>query len=322
MYLAATSCPFPIYADPSRKLYDHLKMSRTLNLGPSKPEYMRKSMIATMALSIIQGLKMGTGATKGGDIKQVGGELLFESGEVKWCHRMRNTRDHAEVKVLKQVLGFEDEVDTGKTSAAAMVPLTGGPVPPLAPPATSTPRSASPAIAATTSSSPLTKESRRRSVDLKGMVHRLSGDWSRRTSSSNIHSHKPKDGRIAEEQSSGAGGVQTTQTTSSESPSGVATTPVTGTASVSSPATNGTVNGDTSANLESSSYVGHTRVVEKDGKLVPVGNREITPSATPATSIANGSVPAITSPEPPSAKTELAGSASSAGEPIAATAVA
>jgi hypothetical protein len=53
---------------------------------------------------------------KGGDLKQVGGEFLFEAAapgkrrddsdvQVTWCHRMRNTRDHAEVPIIRQVMG-------------------------------------------------------------------------------------------------------------------------------------------------------------------------------------------------------------------------
>ncbi len=59
-------------------------------------------------MSIGQGLKqIGSGlALKGGDQKQVGGEFLFEGGEVRWCHRMRNTRDHVEVPELREVLGL------------------------------------------------------------------------------------------------------------------------------------------------------------------------------------------------------------------------
>lgn len=41
-----------------------------------------------------------------GDYKQNGGEYLFEDGELKWCHRMKTTSDHAEVKELKEVLGL------------------------------------------------------------------------------------------------------------------------------------------------------------------------------------------------------------------------
>lgn len=64
-------------------------------------------------------------------MQQVGGEFLFESenreGEtpspaeenkelgdeveerVTWCHRMRNTRDHAEIPELREVLGLDPE---------------------------------------------------------------------------------------------------------------------------------------------------------------------------------------------------------------------
>lgn len=40
-----------------------------------------------------------------GDFWQVGGEFLFETdGHVSWCHRMRNTRDHAELDQLRKEL--------------------------------------------------------------------------------------------------------------------------------------------------------------------------------------------------------------------------
>lgn len=69
----------------------------------------------------------------GGAPRQVGGEFLFEGGKVLWCHRMRNTRDHAEIPELKQHLGLlpssaeddemspqeeEDEVATTTTTTA------------------------------------------------------------------------------------------------------------------------------------------------------------------------------------------------------------
>ncbi|KAE8449854.1 hypothetical protein EG329_007331 [Mollisiaceae sp. DMI_Dod_QoI] len=144
MYQRETSCPFPIYADPTKKLYDELGMMRTLDLGP-RPEYQRKQLWSMMLASFVQSLKMlkGGKALKGGDYHQVGGEFLFEpidltspvtspeeqqkelgdkKGEegmlemgkveekhVTWCHRMRNTRDHAEIPELMEVLGFEGE---------------------------------------------------------------------------------------------------------------------------------------------------------------------------------------------------------------------
>jgi hypothetical protein len=127
MYQEATGCPFPIYADPSKHLYSELGMTRTLALG-KRPEYQRRSMFMAITQSVIQGLKqMKTGlVTKAGDVHQVGGEFLFEpigdlsanattplteNGEeekkVTWCHRMRNTRDHAEIPELREVLGLD-----------------------------------------------------------------------------------------------------------------------------------------------------------------------------------------------------------------------
>jgi AhpC/TSA antioxidant enzyme len=134
MYQEATGCPFPIYADPTKQLYNELGMIRTLALG-SRPEYMRKSMIYSMARSVIQGLKQIKGGLriKAGDIQQVGGEFLFEpvgdmtvspmvtpiqeDGEEKkitWCHRMRNTRDHAEIPEIREVLGFNGAGISGR----------------------------------------------------------------------------------------------------------------------------------------------------------------------------------------------------------------
>jgi len=107
MYTETTGCPFPIYADPTRKLYDTLGMTRTLDLG-KKPEYTNAGLFATTVQSIVQGLKSGRQVMNGGDYKQVGGEFLFENGQVIWCHRMRNTRDHAEIPELRKLLGLDD----------------------------------------------------------------------------------------------------------------------------------------------------------------------------------------------------------------------
>ncbi|KXH51607.1 hypothetical protein CNYM01_06369 [Colletotrichum nymphaeae SA-01] len=152
MYLQETGCPFPVYTDPTRRLFDTLGMTRTLALG-ARPAYMRKSMLKSAAESVFQGLKQVKSglATKSGDHRQVGGEFLFEplelvtpvstpyaerqieeamtskknsidnkegiDGEggddfepeekrVTWCHRMRSTRDHAEIPELMEILGL------------------------------------------------------------------------------------------------------------------------------------------------------------------------------------------------------------------------
>lgn len=170
MYASETGCPFPIYADPTRKLYQELGMVKTLALG-QRPAYMNKSLLKSSLDSIFQGVKqIKSGlAIKGGDQRQIGGEFLFEPTDIRspdgspvqefdrklrldnnhtggdqekpstqgrskqhsrttsvtdndndeieephlveekkvtWCHRMRTTRDHAEIPELMEVLGL------------------------------------------------------------------------------------------------------------------------------------------------------------------------------------------------------------------------
>lgn len=181
MYASETGCPFPIYADPTRRLYQELGMVKTLALG-QRPAYINKSLLKSSLDSIFQGVKqIKSGlAIKGGDQRQIGGEFLFEPVDIRgppaaddspvqefdttvgdgvgdkeknanteaaavggggnnnnnnnkhsrttsvtdndndeieephlveekkvtWCHRMRTTRDHAEIPELMEVLGL------------------------------------------------------------------------------------------------------------------------------------------------------------------------------------------------------------------------
>lgn len=107
MYAQETGCPFPMYADPTRRLYHMLGMTSSLNPGKT-PEYMQRSFMSMAVRSFIQELKSGRNMLSGGDFRQVGGEFLFQNGKVTWCRRMRNTRDHAEVPVVRQQLGLDD----------------------------------------------------------------------------------------------------------------------------------------------------------------------------------------------------------------------
>ncbi|KAF2083604.1 hypothetical protein K490DRAFT_51246 [Saccharata proteae CBS 121410] len=112
-YKKMTGCPFPIYADPTRKLYKSLGMSWSLNIGTKRPEYM--SEIAPPAWLAGQLKQVGTVEKKkrgqgfrGGNWLQIGGEFLFEDGDVIWCHRMKNYRDHTEITVLRRLLEVDD----------------------------------------------------------------------------------------------------------------------------------------------------------------------------------------------------------------------
>lgn len=105
-YISNTNCSFPIYADPSRKLYETLGMTCSLSQGSKKPDYQVSSLMGVVGKSLVQVVSSGTGAFKGGHQSQNGGEFLFENDKVTWCHRMRNTRDHTEIPLLRQILGF------------------------------------------------------------------------------------------------------------------------------------------------------------------------------------------------------------------------
>ena len=88
-------------------------MTKTLSLGKKDPDYIQHSLLAGAWQSVIQGIKrIGEGdVLKAGDMRQVGGEFLLEfdgsKEKVTWCHRMRNTRDHAEIDELKGVIGLD-----------------------------------------------------------------------------------------------------------------------------------------------------------------------------------------------------------------------
>jgi hypothetical protein len=105
-YKQRTGTPFPIYCDPSRKLYVKLGMTSSLSMGDEKPDYIKTSILNGTLKSMGNMLTAGTGIWKGGDFSQNGGEWVFVDGNLEWCHRMQHTRDHAEVEDLGKVLGY------------------------------------------------------------------------------------------------------------------------------------------------------------------------------------------------------------------------
>lgn len=134
-YAETTACPYPIYAEPTKKLYHELGMCRTLDLGPTRPEYQQKSMASMMLSSVSQATRAGRNAFKGGDFSQVGGEFLLQGAappqtqdaacepagpDVVFCHRMRNTRDHVQVPVLRHVLGLPEEAAPVRKKRASL----------------------------------------------------------------------------------------------------------------------------------------------------------------------------------------------------------
>lgn len=116
-YKKFTGCPWPIYADPSRILFKKLGMKIGFSVGRKNPEYMGKFGLLTASAeelkTLRKSLKDANGIRKrdllrGGHPMQIGGEFLFENGEVLWCHRMTNYRNHAEIKQLRDLLQLEE----------------------------------------------------------------------------------------------------------------------------------------------------------------------------------------------------------------------
>ncbi|KAF8457428.1 AhpC/TSA antioxidant enzyme-domain-containing protein [Terfezia claveryi] len=104
-YISDTSCPFPIYAEPTGKLYSILGMTKTLQQG-KMPKYMEgHGMISSILKGIWHALSWGS-PLSGGNISQVGGEFLFVNGDLGWCHRMKTTTDHVDVEDLKKGSGY------------------------------------------------------------------------------------------------------------------------------------------------------------------------------------------------------------------------
>lgn len=165
-YKEITGTSFPIFAEPSRRLFKKLGMVLSANLGRQRPGYMRDisapAWLAGQITTMRQGLqarkdvkritRMTSGfdlvpvprnppdtasaqeevsyehlvdfkeaemlaraksirkrdLVRGGNPFQIGGEFLFEDGEVIWCHRMRHYRNHVEISDIRRLLDLEE----------------------------------------------------------------------------------------------------------------------------------------------------------------------------------------------------------------------
>lgn len=94
-YRKYTSANFRIFADPSRKLFKALGCRSWAFSFGARPQYdFRHNRFETLFLSLRDYSKsMPNNGLHGGSLFQVGGEFLFENGDLVWCHRMRNIRD-------------------------------------------------------------------------------------------------------------------------------------------------------------------------------------------------------------------------------------
>ncbi|MBW0533636.1 hypothetical protein O181_073351 [Austropuccinia psidii MF-1] len=106
-YKELLDCPFPIYSDNTRKLFDALSMIANLGFGDSKTQghYITESLPSAILTSVVNTFKMGTKTFfQAGKMDQLGGEFIFQKGQCVFAHRMRTTRDHTEPEDLKERL--------------------------------------------------------------------------------------------------------------------------------------------------------------------------------------------------------------------------
>ncbi|KAK6502738.1 hypothetical protein TWF481_007785 [Arthrobotrys musiformis] len=111
-YAAETSCDFPIFTDPTRRIYVRLEMNKSL-ASSTRPAYMEHSLLSLIIRSMGQMVKSGYGAFKGGDFWQNGGEWIFREGRCLWAHRMETTSDHVTAKELVNVLTGDENWRNG-----------------------------------------------------------------------------------------------------------------------------------------------------------------------------------------------------------------
>lgn len=108
-YRNATGTQFPIYADPTKRLYKALGMSWTLRTGP-RVDYMKginEYQWIKGQYKQVRDEQYGLRG-KGGNIFWVGGEFMFKDEKPVWCHRMKNYRGHSEIETIKRLLGVEE----------------------------------------------------------------------------------------------------------------------------------------------------------------------------------------------------------------------
>jgi len=129
-YRELLECPFPIYSSPGKEAYVVLGMTlRNLDRGKTSPSYVSRSLFGGIMGSVTNAFKMGKVANAG-DIKQLGGEFVFGEGpKFLFTHRMKNTRDHTEIKELMVAAGIAEAKAPTITTTTTAPPAQPAPTP-------------------------------------------------------------------------------------------------------------------------------------------------------------------------------------------------
>ncbi|KAH6910934.1 AhpC/TSA antioxidant enzyme-domain-containing protein [Coprinopsis sp. MPI-PUGE-AT-0042] len=129
-YHTTTGFKGPVYADPTRKLYQALGMTlENLKGRPAneaRPSYLARlgggawGLISRIAKGIWQGPLQNPGLIgKQGNLSQLGGEFVFENGACTFVNRMKNTEDHAPVEELMKLTGVQHTEPAASPAAPA-----------------------------------------------------------------------------------------------------------------------------------------------------------------------------------------------------------
>ncbi|KAJ5312644.1 hypothetical protein PENANT_c007G06517 [Penicillium antarcticum] len=108
-YMEETSDVFPIYTDPSAKIYNQLKMKRTWTGFNEPPPYSLESFPSALYKDLKQRWKRGWAGLKGGFGDQQGGEWIFQGGKLKYAHRMEGASDHLTADRLLNILTVDQD---------------------------------------------------------------------------------------------------------------------------------------------------------------------------------------------------------------------
>lgn len=127
--LLGDKCPYPIYTDRGKHLYTALGMTlRTWNAGKQKDgdvgKYITHSLGESVVVGVQAGLKMPMKPP--GDQQQLGGEFILGPGlQCKFTHRMKSTRNHAEIEDVLAAIDIDltKELETIAPTPALQTPM-------------------------------------------------------------------------------------------------------------------------------------------------------------------------------------------------------
>ncbi|PYH40842.1 peroxiredoxin-like family protein [Aspergillus saccharolyticus JOP 1030-1] len=108
-YVAETAAKFPVYTDPTGRIYSKLHMKRTVDGITRPPAYTEVSFVRALGRTLRQMFSAGglLRAFRGGPWNLNGGEWVFRGGRCVYMHRMESLGDHLTAHQLLEVLEQE-----------------------------------------------------------------------------------------------------------------------------------------------------------------------------------------------------------------------